>query len=69
MDSIEDISVKHIELLFNNETYLEKYLDRIFFDVYERQSYQDDIDMMNKKLEKLKISDYDLTLHLEKLKL
>jgi hypothetical protein len=60
MDRIEGVSIKHIKLLFNDEKYLDKYLDRIFFEVYERPCYQNNIDEINKKLEELKLTEKDL---------
>lgn len=64
MDTIEGVSKKHIDLLLNDKQYLDKYLDKIFFEVYEKSSYQNDIEKINEKLKKLKLTEYDLTSHL-----
>jgi len=69
MDCIEGVSKQHINLLLNDKEYLDKYLDRIFFDIYEKQSYQNDMEQLNKKLKELKLTDYDLISHLDSLKI
>lgn len=69
MDTIEGVSVEHIKLLLNDEKYRDKYLDRIFFEIYEESTYQKNMDEINKKLKELKLTDYDLTSHLNSMKI
>ena len=68
MDTIDGISVEHIKLLFSDDKYLDKYLDRIIFEVYEKASYNN-IEEINERLKKLKITEYDLTSHLDSMKI
>ena len=69
MDTIEGVSVRHIKLLLNDEQYLDKYLDKILFDIYEKPSYKDDMKEITVQLKKLKLTKYDLISHLDSMEI